>query len=134
MDDLLNQVEQLNNTRVDKWGGKEGRLFVSSDHDERTQTIHVRREKTDYVFKTVVLNAKRVTVSNKRWRELAKLVWQRNAEHQVVTFGFDEKDNLIGQIRHPAELLDPVELELYIHTLASECDRFEYLLTGEDVQ
>jgi hypothetical protein len=35
-------------------------------------------------------------------------------------------------IRHPAEHLDPEELELYITALTRECDRFEYLLAGKD--
>jgi hypothetical protein len=39
---------------------------------------------------------------------------------------------LVGLIRHPVEYLDPEELEHYIVTLTRECDRFEYLLAGQD--
>jgi hypothetical protein len=34
----------------------------------------------------------------------------------------------------PASTLDRDELDLYIETLAKECDRFEYALTGEDAE
>lgn len=53
--------------------------------------------------------------------------------HQkIVSFGFDEQHQLIEQVRHPAKHLDVEEFDLYIHVLARECDRFEYLLCGED--
>jgi len=81
---------------------------------------------------SVIVGATRVTKSVKRCRELARLAWRRNAEHEVVTFAFDRRDRLVGQIRHPAEHLDSEELELYVTTLARECDRFEYLLSGSD--
>jgi len=52
----------------------------------------------------------------------------------LVTFAFDDKNNLIGVIEQPALTLDHEELNLYIETLARECDRFEYILTGDDVE
>ena len=68
----------------------------------------------------------------KRRNELVLMTWQRNADHELVTFAFDKQDRLLGLIRHPAEHLDPEELEHYILTLTRECDRFEYLLAGQD--
>ena len=73
-----------------------------------------------------------VTKNVKNWNELALVAWQRNSDHELVNFTFDKKDRLVGLIRHPAEHLDPEELEHYINTLANECDRFEYLLAGKD--
>jgi len=60
------------------------------------------------------------------------MAWQRNADHELVTLELDKHDRLVGLIRHPAEYLDPEELEHYIITLTRECDRFEYLLVGQD--
>ena len=37
-------------------------------------------------------------------------------------------------IEVPTATLDREELQLYVETLAKECDRFEYALTGEDVE
>jgi hypothetical protein len=60
------------------------------------------------------------------------MAWDRNANHEIVNFAFDKMNRLIGVIRHPAEHLDPEELELYITALTFECDRFEYLISGKD--
>ncbi len=57
------------------------------------------------------------------------MAWERNADHELVTFAFDKYDRLIGHIRHPAEYLDMEELELYIINLSFECDRFEFLIS-----
>ena len=60
------------------------------------------------------------------------MAWQRNADHELVTFAFDKYDRLIGHIRHPADYLDLEELELYLFNLAFECDRFEFIISGGD--
>lgn len=112
------------------WQYCSGRVDVTLGN--RGQAIKFERDGTDYVFTSVVLGRAAVTKDVQRWRRLAMLAWQRNAEHQLVTFAFDQRDRLVGQIRHLAEHLDSEELELYVATLARECDRLEYLLTGRD--
>jgi hypothetical protein len=57
----------------------------------------------------------------------------RNEATNVVDFTFDDGDRLIGLVRHPESTLDVEELELYLTVLAAECDRFEFLLGGEDL-
>jgi hypothetical protein len=52
----------------------------------------------------------------------------------LITFAFDDRDNLVGVIEQPVLTLDYEELKLYIETLARECDRFEYILTGDDAE
>lgn len=49
-----------------------------------------------------------------------------------MIFAFDDQDRLIGLIEVPAATLDHEELEVYVETLAKECDRFEYALRGWD--
>ncbi len=98
----------------------------------RKQSVYFEREGKYYLFKSVVLGAAAVTKTTKRWNHLALLSWLYNAEHELVTFAFDKRDRLIGLIRHPAKWLDPEELDLYVSTLARDCDRFEYLLRGYD--
>ena len=105
---------------------------VIVDLSGRQQAIELDRKGSDYIFRSVVLSGTEVTQNNKRWRELARLAWHRNSQQEVVAFGFDDSDRMIGQIRHPADYLDDEELEFYVSELAWECDRFEYLLTGED--
>jgi len=84
-----------------------------------------------YLFVCVVMGSTAARKNNLRRNDLALMAWQRNADHELVTFAFDKHDRLVGLIRHPAEHLDPEELELYITTLTRECDRFEYLIAGK---
>ena len=65
---------------------------------------------------------------------LAFRIWRRNALKAVVTFTIDRRERVIGLIDQPIESVHPKELKFYIETLARECDRFEYILTGADRQ
>ena len=100
----------------------------------RTQVVRCARTQDRYVFRSSVLPPKQVTTSDRTWRDLAYRAWRRNAAKELVTFSFDERDALIGVIEVPTATLDREELQLYVETLAKECDRFEYALTGEDVE
>ena len=128
-DRILNSVSRAGRK---SWEDLGDRIRVSFEDKGRYQDISIHRSDHLYVFTSVVLGSRAVTRRPKRWRELAKLAWEKNAEHQLVTFAFDKKDRLIGKIEHQVDYLDPEELELYVNTLALECDRFEYALTGED--
>lgn len=86
----------------------------------------------EHELTAVVLPASDVTATADGWRNLARLAWQRNADTDVVTFTFDDRDRLVGRVRHPAETMDIEELSLYVRSLVRECDRFEYLLSGLD--
>ena len=59
---------------------------------------------------------------------------EKNDMKDLVSFAFDDKNNLVGIIKQPALTLDHDELKLYIEALARECDRFEYILTGKDIE
>ena len=114
------------------WSLRKNSVDVGLAEQGRHQTIRLKKKGADYVLTSVVLGSAAVTKRDKEWSRLAILAWQCNADQQLVAFGFDKRHRLVGQIRHPAEHLDPEELELYVTTLARECDRFEYLLTGRD--
>lgn len=49
-----------------------------------------------------------------------------------MNFALDPKDRLVGEIRHPVGHLDGGELMVYLQALATEGDRFEYVLSGRD--
>ena len=125
-------IRSIPRRRKQAWDVTGNGIRVEVRGGSRHQAIWIERLDDLYVFTSVVLGTRNVTKSIRHWRRLALLVWERNARHQLVTFGFDRKDRQIGQIQHQAEFLDPEELELYVNTLARECDRFEYLLTGKD--
>ena len=100
----------------------------------RTQRVEIRRHDSLYVFRSVVVGTDYVTRRDKAWRNLARRVWRKNAVKDLITFAFDEQDRLLGRIEQPVATLDENELRLYVELVARECDRFEYLLTGNDAE
>lgn len=133
MHKLQQLVREVMQDKPVEWKLEDRALSVWIGEGTRHQTMHLDRQEEMYFIWTVVLGEKRVTKTAQGWRKLALLAWQRNADHEVVTFGFDRKDRLIGLVRHPVDHLDAEELEVYLRALSRECDRFEYLLTGQDV-
>ena len=71
-------------------------------------------------------------VSAKRLRDLAYRCWRRNARKALVTFAMEPRGRVVGLIEQPKATLDHEELELYVEVLAKECDRFEFVLSGQD--
>jgi hypothetical protein len=132
MNRLIDCVKRLRDADGRQWRLDGNRLMIPVGKGARRQEISFTTEGDDYVMTSVILGAARVTKNDRQRRELARLAWQRNGGHEVVTFAFDRHDRLVGQIRHPAAQLDDAELEFYVTTLARECDRFEYLLSGAD--
>ncbi|MBA2539979.1 MAG: hypothetical protein H0V17_10120 [Deltaproteobacteria bacterium] len=66
--------------------------------------------------------------------ELGRLAWERNRGGSIVGFRLDRKGRLIGEAWVPSIGLERGELELILNHVAAECDRFEHLLTGKDVE
>ena len=133
MNKILGYAQRLAGRSDSSWRLDRTAATVTIDLGPRHQTVKMQRVSDEFVLSTVVLGTRRVCKDDDVWRELARLAWLRNAEHELVTFGFDRHDRLIGQIRHPVDQLDYAEFEAYVVALARECDRFEYLLTGQDV-
>lgn len=59
-------------------------------------------------------------------------VWQRNRRLMLVGMRFDKQGRLVGESWVPKAGLVADEFLVYVRTLARECDRFEFQLTGED--
>ena len=132
MDKLLKMVRQLSKKHKDTWTLHDKCVDVKLSRRKRYQRVYLRLKGPHYFFISVVMGSTSVTKTDRKWNALARMAWRRNADHEIVNFAFDNKDRLVGVIRHPAEYLDPEELELYITTLTYECDRFEYLISGSD--
>ncbi len=129
MEQMLREVL----ARHQEWKHLDGVVDVPTERGERHQRVHIELVGHSWEFRSVVLGSEAVTRSVRVWRELAVRAWSRNGATNVVTFSFDEEDQLIGLVRHMAAHLDADELDLYLSVLAAECDRFEYLLGGVDV-
>ena len=132
MEKIKRMLNRATSAKEYPWDVKGNRVIVTLGHELRRQTVSISRDGDDYVFKSVVLDWPEVTRTHKQWRESARKTWLLNADHELVSFCFDNSDRMIGQIRHPAKYLDLEEMALYIQVLARECDRMEYLLSGKD--
>ena len=115
-----------------EWEMKGADIIVDMASSRRQQRIHISREGSQYVFSTLVLHATAMHRKPKYRYRVALRAWTRNAKTELVTFTFDRAGGLVGEIRHPADHLDKAELAIYLRLLATEGDRFEYVLTGRD--
>ena len=134
MELLTSRIDELIASDSVPWSRDGNAVRIELKMRGRAQVVRFARNDDRYVFRSVVLPPKQVTISGRVWRDLAYRAWRRNAAKELVTFSFDEKDALIGVIEVAAATLDREELQLYVETLAKECDRFEYALTGEDIE
>lgn len=53
---------------------------------------------------------------------------------QLVGFRMDQKGRLVGEAWMPKVGLGREEFLLYVRRVASECDLFEYSVTGKDCE
>lgn len=60
--------------------------------------------------------------------------WLRNRATMLVGFRIDRQRRLIAEAWMPKAGLTADEFQLYLRRLAAECDRFEYVLTGRDIE
>jgi hypothetical protein len=132
MDRLLKMMRKLAKTHKENLILEEHYVDIKLIRRDRHQRVYMSLEDGFYSFYSVVLGSTAVKKNMQRWNELALMAWQRNADHELVTFAFDKYDRLIGHIRHPADYLDLEELELYLFNIAFECDRFEFMISGGD--
>jgi hypothetical protein len=91
-------------------------LVEESDHEYRLSAIVVRP--------TVVRSTPGLPV----------MAWLRNRANSLVGFRIDRRERLVGEAWVPKVSLSQDEFQLYVRTVAAECDRFEYALTGKDIE
>jgi hypothetical protein len=132
MKDLLERVDRIIEREDLNWKRRDRTVDVELWRSGHWQRVHLDRVDDRYVLLSTVVGSSYVTKSDRRWRDLAYRAWRKNALKELVTFSFDRRHRLIGVIEQPVATLDDEELVFYIRTLAQHCDRFEYILTGED--
>ena len=93
--------------------------------EERSHTVTVKEQPDTYVLSAVV--ARQAVLA---FDDLPLEVWLKNRSVTLVGFRIDRRGRLIGEAWVPKAGLDAGEFQVYVRTLAIECDRFEYLLTG----
>ena len=132
MEALLSRVDaQIRECRL-PWVRNGNAVRVELTRHGRRHTVHLARKGDRYLFRAVVAGAALIGGNDARRRELAYRIWRRNALKSVILFTIDGRDRVIGLVEQPVASMHDAELRSYVETLAKECDRFEYVLTGED--
>lgn len=127
---LIRQVSGLPNPNAEIELQRNSILVTFSN--SRRQVISVERQNDHYLMVSVVLERSQVNRIGRS--RLLALLWQRNREANIVAFSLDKRGRLVGQIEQLVETIDPQELAFYIELLARECDQFEYVLSGKDLE
>jgi hypothetical protein len=96
--------------------------------ESRRQRVTVKDEGETYILSAVVV--RQATVSG--LPDIVIKAWLRNRGTHLVGFRLDERGRLLGETWVPKAGLSAAEFQCYVRTVAIECDRFEYTLTGRD--
>jgi hypothetical protein len=96
----------------------------------RRQRIRINRQADRYILSSVALGQQRVALIDRY--ELITWLWKMNRELGVVGLMLDRSGRLVGRIEQLVDTLNAAELALYLQLLARECDRLEYVLSGQD--
>lgn len=98
--------------------------------DERRHRVTVEERVDDYLITAIVVRQAVVASIP----DLPLQTWIRNRATQLVGFRIDRSRRLRAEAWVPKPGLTAEEFQLYVRRVAAECDRFEYLLTGRDIE
>lgn len=133
MDDMKNHIEGLIRKKKLPWRLNGQEVIVDLLRRSRTQKVYIRRGGDMYVFHSLVTKRAYFNKKSKSFkRDVVFRSWRKNALSDLVSFSFNDKGQLVGTIEQPVGTVDHEEIEIYINSLARECDRFEYALMGDD--
>jgi len=107
-----------------------GDVIAVSFHDGRSHQVRVAEESDGWRLTAVVARAG--DLGNVAAPALK--AWERNQSMRLAGFRIDERGRLVGEELVPGAGMTAEEFQTYVRALAAECDRFEYLLTGRDVE
>lgn len=100
-------------------------------HDGRSHRVTVTETTDEYRLHAVVA---RRAIAAGIGRNLPVDVWMRNRVVSLVGFRQDARGRVICEAYVPKAGLSQTEFQFYVRTLAIESDRYEYALTGLDVE
>jgi hypothetical protein len=107
----------------------EGDTVIVHMPGKRIQRVSIHEEQDCYQLISVVARRAIVSASG----SLSVQIWERNRNTALVGFKIDAKGRLAGEAWIPKVGLTRSEFITYINVVASECDRFEFQLTGSDM-
>ena len=99
-------------------------------HEGRRHRVTV--EEVDEEYRLTALVARRRDVAD--LHNLPMQIWLRNRGTALVGFRIDQRGAVVGEAWVPKVGLTAEEFQVYVRAVATESDRFEYSLTGKDVE
>lgn len=106
----------------------EGEVIVVTFPDERRHQVVVDESDEAYEFSGIVARAAALSDID----DVPLRAWRRNRATQLLGFRIDRKGRLVGEAWAPKAGLNRDEFLMYVRRVATECDLFEYHLTGKD--
>ena len=100
----------------------------------RRHRVKVRDGREAYELRAVVVGAAKAREIGGPDCELALRAWRWNRGAQLVGFRVDERGRLVGEAWVPKAGLTGEEWRGWVRRVAGECDRVEFLMTGEDAE
>ena len=99
--------------------------------DARSHRVTVTDAGEEILMSAIVV--RRSTVLE-RGQSLQLDMWMRNRVVNLVGFRIDERDRLVSESWVPKAGLTAEEFQFLLRAVAIEADRYEYSLTGRDVE
>lgn len=96
----------------------------------RRHRVLVEERGDEYLLRAVVVRGRKAQELD----GLPLLAWLRNRGTALVGFRIDRGGTLVGESWVPKAGLTAQEFQTYVRALATESDRFEYALTGKDLE
>jgi hypothetical protein len=96
--------------------------------DARSHRIYVSNHKDEYLIFGLIARPSLV----RKLDDPMFVTWMRNRNSELVSFRINHKECLIGEAWVPKAGLTSEEFQLYVRTVAVDCDRLESILTGKD--
>ena len=109
----------------------EGDTVTVTFGDDRSHRIAVAENPVEFLLRAIVA---RPAIVRALGSSLAVTMWLRNRAVSLVGFEIDQRDRLVCTAFVPKAGLSAEEFQFQLRMVALESDRFEYALTGRDVE
>ena len=108
----------------------DGDDVVVGFENQRSHRVRIRETEDTIEVHAVVAKAAAV----KDVSDLALRIWRHNRAAQLVSFRIDTRGRVHAEGWVPKSGLTAEELQHVVHRVAAESDRFEFILTGRDIE
>lgn len=111
---------------------RQGHKLTAHLKSGRHQVVRLSMRGDEYRLISTVVGPRHVPDNASKRADLLLRIWAKNGATELVSFGIDRRNRVVGVCCHPVATLDLAELRHYVIALVQECDRFEWVLSGED--